>query len=77
MPDKDMNYKAYNVIAGVAIKWELQHDKFYDYVLIHHVPMNTDFGNHIAQDVRIKLSKAGFKSKISWIDNWTMKVEVI
>ena len=68
--------RAYDIIASEAIKYELPYDKYYDYILIHHIPKDTDRGNMIRQEINYRLRKAGFKAKMEWMDNWTLKVEV-
>jgi hypothetical protein len=71
-----MQDRALQTIAGVAIKYELPYDKFYDYVLVHHVPKGTDRGEMIRQEISYKLRKAKFNPVFEWIDGWTLKVEV-
>jgi hypothetical protein len=71
MPDK-----AFQIIANIALFHELPYDKFYDYVLVHHIPKNTDRGEVIKQEISWRLRKAKFSPKFEWMDNWTLKVEV-
>jgi hypothetical protein len=71
-----MDYKAYQIIAGEAIRNELPHDQMLDYVLVHSLPENTDRGNVFVSNVGYRLRKAGFKPKFAWTDPWTLKVEI-
>ena len=68
------SYSAYVAAAKVTAKWELPHDMLENGIIVHHVPKDTSKGYAIVNSIRFAVKKAGFTPRITWLDDWTLKV---
>jgi hypothetical protein len=66
-----LNQKAYSAIQGAATKWECSIELHDDYAVVKHVN-----GNFIS-DATFNLKKKGYKPHIKWLDDWTVRIEVV
>jgi hypothetical protein len=67
-------FDLYGKIARLASKWELEHDRLENGVILHHIPFDTAKASTIINSARFYAKQDGYKIRATWLDEWNVKI---